>query len=260
MSNCAQLKQDEILPGLDLDTFVRRGVDTGSDLSTKTYTAENLLRNHPEKYGIAARLLFYGVSKRFICEICKLNSRTVNAIELRETESRGAEILRNSVESKRLRIALLLSQRLEDLVSDDQALKSLDISTLIELIDRISKPSGAAKSSSAPVNPAPQSEPLDMEPANPSTEAYAQIYQFNGLDSKKKSAAREGQIPTSGSGSAIGPKVQKQSPNSVRESCNTPKSLGEIDSVDKFGDNRGEDDPAQDSSAPADDAKDHPPG
>lgn len=186
MSNTTQIREGEILPGLNLDKFISHGVDSGMDLSSKEYTAENLLRNHPDKYGIAARLIFAGVSKRFICEIVKISNRTVNAIELRESQTRGAEILQNRIETKRRKLALLLTQHLEDLLSDEETIKKLGVDDLLRLIDRLSPEQSNQKSSSSKRESG--QDPIDVEPIeprDPSVEAYAKIYRLDGLEAEK---------------------------------------------------------------------------
>ena len=82
------------LPGFDLKALVRKSDDIADLSEEKEYTAERLLVSHPERYEIARRLFFeLGLSKRGICDICRLNSRTLNALIEREMKTRGADFL-----------------------------------------------------------------------------------------------------------------------------------------------------------------------
>lgn len=178
-----------MLPGFELSDVVAKS-DSLEDLSAeKQYTAERLLVSHPDRYNIARGLFFeVGLSKRAICELCKLNSRTLNALIERELNSRGADFLYERIRRKKAVIAYQLTEQLEDLAQDPKACKQAGINGLLQAIKLIQESNGKtidAESTSsndfdgseAEVDYVSAYKSLDLKP--------------NGLDLKKNSAPRD---------------------------------------------------------------------
>lgn len=181
--------QEATLPGLDLTAVITRA-EQFEDNREKQYTAERLLVSHPDTYAIASRLFFeIGLSKRAVCDCCKLSSRTLNALIEREMRTRGAEVLYENVRRKKSMITYELMEQLEDLVNDEDAVRDAGISGLIAALKTLNDEGKPAKSSDASSNDSPKSAVIDTE-----TVEYAQIYrmsrQSNGLDRAENSAPR----------------------------------------------------------------------
>ena len=170
------------LPGFDLKALVRKSDDIADLSEEKEYTAERLLVNHPERYEIARRLFFeIGLSKRGICDICRLNSRTLNALIEREMKTRGADFLYEKVRRKRALITYQLCEQLEELAADPKACKDAGINGLVSAIRLIQDQSNRT------IDVPPSSNTSTTSPAPDGVE-YAKLYRMNGLDSEKNSA------------------------------------------------------------------------
>ena len=170
------------LPGFDLKTLVRKSYDIADLSEEKEYTAERLLVSHPERYEIARRLFFeIGLSKRGICDICRLNSRTLNALIEREMKTRGADFLYEKVRRKRALITYQLCEQLEELAADPKACKEAGINGLVSAIRLIQDQSNRT------IDVPPSSNTSTTSPAPDGVE-YAKLYRLNGLDSEKNSA------------------------------------------------------------------------
>lgn len=180
---------EQTLPGLDLTAVITRA-EQFDDNRDKQYTAERLLVSHPDTYAIASRLFFeIGLSKRAVCDCCKLSSRTLNALIEREMRTRGAEVLYENVRRKKSMITYELMEQLEDLVNDKDAVADAGINGLIAALKTLNDEGKPAKSSDASSNDSPKSTVIDTE-----TVEYAQIYRMsrgsNGLDRAENSAPR----------------------------------------------------------------------
>lgn len=250
-----QPMEQATLPGLDLTAVITRA-EQFSDLSEKHYTAERLLVSHPDTYAIASRLFFeIGLSKRAVCDCCKLSSRTLNAIIEREMNTRGAEVLYQNVRRKKSLITYEIMEQLEELVNDEDAVRDAGIRGLIEAVKMLSGEDGKPKPQDASSNDSPKSTVIDTE-----TVEYAQIYRMskrNGLDRAENSAPR-----VDGSkvvevedvdGSVVGSHSVTLSDNCQQNNGNTD---GVDNSVDNFGGGRSD----AASSAPAVGRFDPPPG
>ena len=170
------------LPGFDLKALVRKSDDIADLSEEKEYTAERLLVSHPERYEIARRLFFeIGLSKRGICDICRLNSRTLNALIEREMKTRGADFLYEKVRRKRALITYQLCEQLEELAADPKACKDAGINGLVSAIRLIQDQSNRT------IDVPPSSNTSTTSPAPDGVE-YAKLYRLNGLDSEKNSA------------------------------------------------------------------------
>lgn len=170
------------LPGFDLKALVRKSDDIADLSEEKEYTAERLLVSHPERYEIARRLFFeLGLSKRGICDICRLNSRTLNALIEREMKTRGADFLYEKVRRKRALITYQLCEQLEELASDPKACKEAGINGLVSAIRLIQDQSNRTIDVPSSSNTSADSQASDGF-------EHAKIYRMNGLDSEKKSA------------------------------------------------------------------------
>lgn len=186
------MSDEPTLPGFDLEQLNDSSVE---DLSAeKNYTAERLLVSHPDRYQIAARMFFeVGFSKRGICDLCKLNSRTLNAIIERELASRGAEILFEKIRRKKALIAYQLTEQLELLAQDTDACSKVGIDGLLQAIKQIQSSDPKKSDEGKTVDADFTSSNENGE--DPSSFAYAKIYKMsdlreNGLDNVKNSAAR----------------------------------------------------------------------
>ena len=170
------------LPGFDLKALVRKSDDIADLSEEKEYTAERLLVSHPERYEIARRLFFeVGLSKRGVCDICRLNSRTLNALIEREMKTRGADFLYEKVRRKRALITYQLCEHLEELAADPKACKEAGINGLVSAIRLIQDQSNRT------IDVPPSSNTSSDSTASDGLE-YAKIYRMNGLDSEKNSA------------------------------------------------------------------------
>lgn len=170
------------LPGFDLKALVIKSDDIADLSDAKEYTAERLLVSHPDRYEIARRLFFeVGLSKRGVCDICRLNSRTLNALIEREMKTRGAEFLYEKVRRKRALITYQLCEQLEELAADPKACKEAGINGLVSAIRLIQDQSNRT------IDVQPSSNTSAESPAADGLE-YARIYRMNGLDSEKNSA------------------------------------------------------------------------
>lgn len=170
------------LPGFDLEALVRKSDDIADLSEEKEYTAERLLVSHPERYEIARRLFFeVGLSKRGVCDICRLNSRTLNALIEREMKTRGADFLYEKVRRKRALITYQLCEQLEELAADPKACKAAGINGLVSAIRLIQDQSNRTID-------VPPSSNTSAESTAPDGLEYAKIYRMNGLDSEKNSA------------------------------------------------------------------------
>lgn len=170
------------LPGFDLKALVSKSDDLADLRDVKEYTAERLLVSHPERYDIAARLFFeVGLSKRGVCDICRLNSRTLNALIERELKTRGADFLYEKVRRKRALITYQLCEQLEELAADPKACKDAGINGLVSAIRLIQDQSNRT------IDVPPSSNTSTASTAPDGVE-YAKLYRLNGLDSEKKSA------------------------------------------------------------------------
>lgn len=170
------------LPGFDLKALVSKSDDIADLSEEKEYTAERLLVSHPERYEIARRLFFeIGLSKRGICDICRLNSRTLNALIEREMKTRGADFLYEKVRRKRALITYQLCEQLEELAADPKACKEAGINGLVSAIRLIQDQSNRT------IDVPPSSNTSTASPAPDGVE-YAKLYRLNGLDSEKNSA------------------------------------------------------------------------
>lgn len=170
------------LPGLDLKALVSKSDDIADLSDSKEYTAERLLVSHPDRYEIARRLFFeIGLSKRGICDICRLNSRTLNALIEREMKTRGADFLYEKVRRKRALITYQLCEQLEELAADPKACKDAGINGLVSAIRLIQDQSNRT------IDVPPSSNTSTTSPAPDGVE-YAKLYRLNGLDSEKNSA------------------------------------------------------------------------
>ena len=170
------------LPGFDLKALVSKSDDIADLSDSKEYTAERLLVSHPERYEIARRLFFeIGLSKRGICDICRLNSRTLNALIEREMKTRGADFLYEKVRRKRALITYQLCEQLEELAADPKACKEAGINGLVSAIRLIQDQSNRT------IDVPPSSNTSTASPAPDGVE-YAKLYRLNGLDSEKNSA------------------------------------------------------------------------
>lgn len=177
MSDCTA----QNLPGFDLKALVIKSDDIADLSDEKEYTAERLLVCHPDRYEIARRMFFEaGVSKRGVCDICKISSRTLNALIDRELKTHGAEFLYEKVRRKRALITLQLTEQLEELASDPNACKKAGIAVLVQAIRLIQD------QNSRTIDVQPSSNTSDKQTSDGIE--YARIYRMNGLDSEKKSA------------------------------------------------------------------------
>lgn len=180
------------LPGLDLTDALARA-EQFVDCRDKQYTAERLLVSHPDTYAIASRLFFeIGLSKRAVCDCCKVSSRTLNAIIEREMRTRGAEVLYENVRRKKSMILYELMEQLEDLVNDEDAVRDAGISGLIQAARMLQGDDGKTKPHDASSNDSPKSATIEAD-----TIEYAEIYRLsrstkgaNGLDGKENLAPR----------------------------------------------------------------------
>lgn len=170
------------LPGLDLKALVIKSDDIADLSEAKEYTAERLLVSHPDRYEIARRLFFeVGLSKRGVCDICRLNSRTLNALIEREMKTRGADFLYEKVRRKRALITYQLCEQLEELAADPKACKEAGINGLVSAIRLIQDQSNRT------IDVPPSSNTSADSPSIDGCE-YAKIYRANGLDLRKNSA------------------------------------------------------------------------
>lgn len=170
------------LPGFDLKALVRKSDDIADLSEEKEYTAERLLVSHPERYEIARRLFFeVGLSKRGVCDICRLNSRTLNALIERELKTRGADFLYDKVRRKRALITFQLCEQLEELAADPKACKDAGINGLVSAIRLIQDQSGRT------IDVPPSSNTSGDTPA-PDGVDYVKMYRLNGLNQEKNSA------------------------------------------------------------------------
>lgn len=177
MSNAAQ-----DLPGFDLKALVIKSDDIADLSDEKEYTAERLLVSHPDRYEIARRLFFeFELSKRGVCDICRINSRTLNALIERETKTRGADFLYERIRRKKALIAYQLTEQLEELAHDPKACKEAGINGLIQAIKLIQASAGQT------IDVPPSSNTSGDSPYIDGCE-YAKIYRTNGLYLKKNSA------------------------------------------------------------------------
>lgn len=105
------------LPGLDLGSVVEKMKTDYEDLSKQEVTALRLAVSHPDRYAIAARLYFeMNVSKRAVCDICKIGINTLNALIEREALSRGGEVLRQRAKAKKNLIKLAIVDQIGEAV------------------------------------------------------------------------------------------------------------------------------------------------
>lgn len=191
------MKDDaQMLPGFDLETVVSRSQDLEDLSEEKAYTAERLLVSHPDRYNIARGLFFeLGLSKRAICELCKLNSRTLNALIERELNTHGADFLYERIRRKKALIAYQLTEQLEELAQDSNACKEVGINGLINAIKLIQASAGQTidvKSASS-----------NTSDDNPEVIDYVRVYKLsdsksNGLDLEKNLAPRDRSSATDG--------------------------------------------------------------
>ena len=170
------------LPGFDLKALVSKSDDIADLSEEKEYTAERLLVSHPERYEIARRLFFeVGLSKRGVCDICRLNSRTLNALIERELKTRGADFLYEKVRRKRALITYQLCEQLEELAADTKACKEAGINGLVSAIKLIQDQSNRT------IDVQPSSN-TSSDSTAPNGFDYAKFYRMNGLDYEKNSA------------------------------------------------------------------------
>ena len=170
------------LPGLDLKALVSKSDDIADLSDSKEYTAERLLVSHPERYEIARRLFFeVGLSKRGVCDICRLNSRTLNALIERELKTRGADFLYEKVRRKRALITYQLCEQLQELAADPKACKEAGINGLVSAIRLI-------QDQSSRTIDVPPSSNTSGDSTAPDGVEYAKLYRMNGLNQEKKSA------------------------------------------------------------------------
>ena len=170
------------LPGFDLKALVSKSDDIADLREEKEYTAERLLVSHPERYEIARRLFFeLGLSKRGVCDICRLNSRTLNALIERELKTRGVDFLYERIRRKKALIAYQLTEQIEELAHDPKACKEAGINGLLQAIKLIQASAGQT------IDVPPSSNTYGNSPSIDGCE-YAKIYRTNGLDMKKNSA------------------------------------------------------------------------
>ena len=187
------------LPGFDLKELVRKSDDIADLSNEKEYTAERLLVYHQERYEIARRLFFeIGLSKRGICDICKLNSRTLNALIEREMKTRGADFLYEKVRRKRALITYQLCEQLQELAANPKACKDAGINGLVSAIRLIQDQSNRT------IDVPPSSNTSGDSPSPDGLE-YAKIYRMNGLDVEKNSARASEDIEVSDQSAEVQP-------------------------------------------------------
>ena len=192
MTHKATDERQETLPGLDLTDVVARA-EQFVDCRDKQYTAERLLVSHPDTYAIASRLFFeIGLSKRAVCDCCKISSRTLNALIEREMKTRGAEVLYENVRRKKSVILYELMEQLEDLVNDEDAVRDAGISGLIQAARMLQGEDGKAKPQDASSNDSAKTATIKAD-----TIEYAEFYRLsrvakgaNGLEGKENLAPR----------------------------------------------------------------------
>lgn len=180
------------LPGLALTDAIARA-DQFVDCREKQYTAERLLVSHPDTYAIASRLFFeIGLSKRAVCDCCKLSSRTLNALIEREMRVRGAEVLYENVRRKKSMIVYEIMEQLEDLVNDEEAVREAGIGGLIQAVRMLQGEDGKPKPHEPSVSDSPKAAAIEAE-----TIEYAQIYRMsrsakptNGLEGEENLSPR----------------------------------------------------------------------
>lgn len=192
MTHKATDERQETLPGLDLTDVVARA-EQFVDCRDKQYTAERLLVSHPDTYAIASRLFFeIGLSKRAVCDCCKVSSRTLNALIEREMKTRGAEVLYENVRRKKSMILYEIMDQLEELVNDEDAVRDAGIGGLIQAVRLLQGEDGKAKAQDASSNESAKSAKNEAD-----TIEYTEIYRLsriakgaNGLEGKENSAPR----------------------------------------------------------------------
>lgn len=227
------------LPGFDLATVVRKSEDIADLSEEKNYTAERLLVTHPDRYDIARRLFFeLGLSKRAICELCKLNSRTLNALIERELKTRGADFLYERIRRKKALIAYQLTEQLEEFAHDTKACKEAGINGLIQAIKLIQASAGQTIDVPPSSNTSGDSSSIDGC-------EYAKIYRANGLDLKKNSARAvevvEGSERTDSSGDQVDNRHASADNNSILLSGGYKDLQGISPTVDKLDAKTGAD-------------------
>lgn len=197
------------LPGFDLKALVRKSDDIADLSEEKEYTAERLLVSHPERYEIARRLFFeLGLSKRGVCDICRLNSRTLNALIEREFKTRGADFLYEKVRRKRALITYQLCEQLEDLAADPKACKEAGINGLVSAIRLIQDQSNRT------IDVPTSSNTSGNSPVSDGVE-YAKLYRLNGLDQEKKSARASEVIEVSNQPVKVNPAAHVPAADSI---------------------------------------------
>lgn len=197
---------EQDLPGLDLAQIVHQSEDIADLSNEKHYTAERLLVSYPDRYRIARGLFFdLGLSKRAICEICRLNARTLNALIERELNARGEEFLYKKVRRKKALITYQLIEQLEELATDPIACEKAGINGLIQAIKQIQDSTGHAIDANPSSNGSATIDGSSVE--------YARIYRMtNGLDARKNpAAASEVEDERAGHDGGIGGKVDNHS-------------------------------------------------
>ena len=223
------------LPGFDLATVVRKSEDIADLSEEKNYTAERLLVTHPDRYDIARRLFFeLGLSKRAICELCKLNSRTLNALIERELKTRGADFLYERIRRKKALIAYQLTEQLEELAHDTKACKEAGINGLVSAIRLIQDQSNRT------IDVQPSSNTSGDSPAPDGVE-YAKLYRMNGLDQEKKSARAPEVIEVSDQPVKVNPAAPVPAADSILLSGGYKDLQGISPTVDKLDAKTGAD-------------------
>lgn len=207
------------LPGFDLQAYVRESDDNADLSDEKEYTAERLLVYHPDRYEIARRMFFeVGISKRSVCDICKISSRTLNALIERELKTRGEEFLYQKVRRKRALIAFQLTEQLEELAADPKACKKAGIAVLVQAIKLI-------QDQNSRTIDVPTSNNTSSDSTSSDGVEYARIYCTNGLNYEKKSAPAIEVVDPSKDGEECDQTGQNSSP--VSDCCSIPPSNGE---------------------------------
>ena len=220
------------LPGFDLKALVRKSDDIADLSEEKEYTAERLLVSHPERYEIARRLFFeVGLSKRGVCDICRLNSRTLNALIERELKTRGADFLYDKVRRKRALITYQLCEQLEALAADPKACKDAGINGLVSAIRLIQDQANRTID-------VPPSSNTSANPPAPDGVEYVKLYRLDGLDREKKSARASGD-ETSEAAEVVDPSpaasgASSAGSNSILQSGDYKDLQGISPTVDKF--------------------------
>lgn len=121
-----------ILPGLEIDVMPMPIGD--EELATlKAYTADGLLRAHPDRYALATGLFFgAGLSVRDVCRYARVSPHTMQCIITREAHGELAGRWRAAATGNlRAMISMALSVGADMLVNRPQGLNGAQVASLL---------------------------------------------------------------------------------------------------------------------------------